>query len=92
MIAHGATVRQDSPNDPATFLNGIHEGSGSSPKLSELTFSSHLTAGLASCPRSAGLFDLGSGVGEPVGFGACLDDRAVEGQAVDDGRAEAGGR
>lgn len=32
----------------------------------------------------------GFGVGEAVGLGAGLDDRAVEGEAVDDGRAERG--
>lgn len=33
---------------------------------------------------------LGSGRREPVGVGAGLDDGAVEGEPVDDGRAETG--
>lgn len=37
-----------------------------------------------------GLLGQGFGVGEAVGLGADLDDRAVEGEAVDDGSAEPG--
>ena len=41
-------------------------------------------------PGSAGggLLGEGPGVGEPVGLGAGLDDRAVEGEPIDDGRAK----
>lgn len=37
-----------------------------------------------------GLFSSGACAGEAVGVGAGLDDRVVEGEAVDDGRVEAG--
>lgn len=59
-------------------------------RLTALTGGEPSTRNSQESARRGGLFGSGPCAGEAVGVGAGLDDRAVEGESVDNGRAEPG--